>query len=532
MNLHHALVKSVASVLAVLLITVTCVSFSGSTVAEDSDVSIYWLTLARNAWNYFQPGAGVCAETGIAGADIGHPYLTDWDLAFYLQAIMDAQKIGIINRSGPWGADDRINKVLKFLEERTLMPNGLPYIWYSAITFQNSANQEQVATDTGKLLVALKNLEAYDSTLKGRIENIVYNRTNYEPRKISIDAVFHELKAGIRPANAYDYYVTRGFACFWPERFTAKAEGILDYIVSADKVNYSGVLLPKAKILCDPLFMCILEFEQNDKRLIDLTTQVYLAHEARYNITGHYTACSEGSTGLDGVPFVYEWVVMNDGRMWVSEIVYQDDTIIEVSIPHIIYLKAAVGLLAIYNTPFARNMVNYLVANLPYPVSGYNQGIDENGRVITYNNMGVSNGMIITEARYALENSVVVPGPLPSPSPPLPSPPVNQNPDTQTTTQATFATTPTPAPKKINTVLPDALPELPTPTPRQTASIPMPTNSSTNRATNFSNIPTEYYVVVALAIAFTTVIVTIIISKRRNREGTDDLFGQEIDWAG
>ncbi len=422
MKVKSLQIKFTTFLLLTLLFTasITAISLSTNTNEATNESKVYWTNLANNAWNYFQPGAGVIAETGLAGADIGFPYFTDWDAGFYLQAIMDAEKIGIINRTGIWGADDRIDKVLIFLEKRPLMPDGTPYLWYSAQNYQNFGNDPTVAADTGKLLVALKNLKNYDSSLTSRIDYIVYNRTNLEPKKIIADYLLDEMKSGVREPNIYDYYVTLGFAGFWPVRFSAKANGILDFILSLEEIQYNGIVLPKAKISCDPLLMCIFELEKNDDRLLDLTRQVYYAHEVKYNLTGKYVAFSEGSTGLSHISSAYEWVVMPDGRMWVVQYISQtdDEKNREVDMAPIIFLKAAVGLLAIYNTTFAQNMVNYLISQLPPPVKGYNQGVDENGRVLTDNNMGVSNGLIVTAARFAIEKIEKKSDPAPSPSAP------------------------------------------------------------------------------------------------------------------
>ena len=46
---------------------------------------------------------------------------------------------------------------------------------------------------------------------------------------------------------------------------------------------------------------------------MDLSKQVYLAHEAKYNATGIYIAFSEGNTPTG---FIYEWVVLPNGDTW------------------------------------------------------------------------------------------------------------------------------------------------------------------------------------------------------------------------
>ena len=97
---------------------------------------------------------------------------------------------------------------------------------------------------------------------------------------------------------------------------------------------------------------------------MNLTKQVYLAHEARYNATGEYVAFSEGNTRTG---FIYEWVILPSGDTWkimnAGESTYA-------SITPIIYTKVALGFLALYNTTFARNMNIYLEKAFPDSSTG------------------------------------------------------------------------------------------------------------------------------------------------------------------
>ncbi len=84
----------------------------GSLVVDEA----YWLRLANNAWKYFQPGIGIDSTTGLQSTGLGYLIFTDWDLGVYIQAIIAANKLGILNTDGPWGADARINKTLAFFK--------------------------------------------------------------------------------------------------------------------------------------------------------------------------------------------------------------------------------------------------------------------------------------------------------------------------------------------------------------------------------------------------------------------------------
>ena len=108
------------------------------------------------------------------------------------------------------------------------------------------------------------------------------------------------------------------------------------------------------------------ELNSNDSRLADLMKQVYLAHEAYYNATGHYVAFSEGNSMTS--QFIYEWIVAPGGSTWKitdsTKTTYFD-------INPILYDKVALGFLALYNTTYAYNLSVYLEKNMPKPSDGY-----------------------------------------------------------------------------------------------------------------------------------------------------------------
>ncbi len=361
--------------------------------------SSVWRAVAENAWQYFQVGVGFDGTTGLPGAGLGYPYFTDWDLGVYIQAVLDAQKIGII-KEGEWNANARLEKVVQFLEKRDLTSDKLPFWWYEAGTGKKWeagywwGDSHINVADTGRLLVALNNLKAYNPSLAGRIDNIVKVRMNYTVMWSSVYSLASS-------NNIYDYYVASGFASFWPEKFSSIPGQILTNIVSAPKIVTHGVQLPTAKISCEPLLLSIFDFKQQDPRLTNLARDVYLAHEARYNATKIYTAFSEGNSGLNR--FIYEWVVLPDGKTW--RVHNPDGT--EFDSTAVIYNKVAFGFLSIYKTEYARNMVVHLENALPQPAKGYNDGIDdapEDYRRLVLEVGSNSNGLILSAARHAMIN--------------------------------------------------------------------------------------------------------------------------------
>jgi len=352
----------------------------------------FWKDVATSAWQYFQPEVGVNPDTGLPSAGTAWPYFTGWDLGVYIQAIIDARKLDLIRRREPWGFYDRVDKVLTFLENRKLTDNALPFWWYQA---ENGNPFEEIhppdyycnVADSGRLLVALNNLKIYNNSYATRIANVI-NRVNYS-------IMLNEIDTLATSNNIYDYFVVSGFAAFWPEKANVST-AILDNIMSAPQIDMNGAQLPIAKISCEPILLSIFELEQADPRMLNLSKQVYLAHEVFFNDTGQYRAFSEGPTKSG---FVYEWVVLPDGRTWIV----QNQEGSDLDIVPIVYTKVAFSFLALHNTTFARDIVTSLEYSLPDPGAGYCDGIDEEYANKIEVKGSNTNGLILSAARYAVQ---------------------------------------------------------------------------------------------------------------------------------
>ena len=366
-----------------------------------------WQTVAANAWAYFQPDNGVDRNTGLPKASLGFPYFTDWDLGVYIQAIIDANRTGLIGYNGDWGANARIDKVLTFLETRELnSTTNYPYWFYQASDGKDYHASSDLATgivdpvDTARLFVALNNLKTFYPNLATRINNFVYNvnntRSNYA---VLVPGVVNDCKTAI---SVYTYYCASGFASFWPNDLAGATDMVLNNIAKVPTTTNGtyGVPLPEATISCEPLLCSVFELN-NNTQLNALAKQVYLAHEAKYNATGQFVAFSEGETTTG---FIYEWVILPNGDTW--KVMNFGETSYSTMNP-IIYTKVSMSFLALYNTSFARNMAIYLEQNLPDSTSGYYAGADYN----TPGNANLilsidsnTNGMILSASRYALQN--------------------------------------------------------------------------------------------------------------------------------
>jgi hypothetical protein len=360
-----------------------------------------WKAVATNAWQYFQPDIGVDRKTGLPRAGLNFAAFTDWDLGVYIQAVLDAEKIGLIGKDGEWGSIARLDKVLNFLETRELNSHGYPFWFYESGTGKNYKVQSDLATvivdavDTGKLFVALNNMRNYNPSWTSRINNIVMgDRPNYK-------MLLNDIRAESTSTSLYAYYVTSGFASFWPE-VAYVPERILNNIITAKKLVTYGVELPISQISCEPLLHSVFELDYNPK-LNQLTHQVYLAHEAKYNETGKYVAFSEGNSAHG---FVYHWVVTPNGDTWKITRLGEGDY---VDMNPIIYTKVSFSFLAIYNTSFAREMTVYLEKSLPNSTKGYYDGADyasesSNRHLVTQIGSN-TNSLIISAARYAIEKN-------------------------------------------------------------------------------------------------------------------------------
>lgn len=352
-------------------------SSSGSTSSGggSSVNSTYWEIVAANAWGYFQPNVGVDSSTGLPYAGgTNFKAFTDWDLAAYIQAIIAAQEMGLINSSGAWGSDARIDKILTFLESRPLnATTNWPFWFYDATNGQGYLTTTVYQSDsvnladTGKLLIALNNLIAFDPSLTTRIDNLVYNVYGNRSNYASLVPIIEDTKTS---SSIYNYYLDSGFACFWPTQLSAVPNQILANIINYNTITVYGVKLPDDAITCEPLLFSIFEFKNPSADLLYLMKQVYLAEEAYYNATGQYVAYSEGAS-MSSV-YVYEWVIGPNGVPWQIT----DTSLAYITINPTVFTKVAYGFLALYDTTYARNLVNYIDQTLPSPTNGYYEGVD------------------------------------------------------------------------------------------------------------------------------------------------------------
>lgn len=366
--------------------------------------STFWQKIAETAWKYYSPGVGLDDITGLPWTSTGSPYITDWDIGVYIQAVIDASKLNLTQQTGYLGFNYRIDKVLTFLETRDLNNFSYPFWFYQAndgkVWHQNSdkATEPVDVVDTGRLFVALDNLRNYDSNFTARVNSFVYNqlgnRSNYA-------AIVPSLASeGNTSTSIYSIIICSGFASFWPSALGNITSKILDNIFSPanGNVTINGVVVPKSAITTDVLLTAVFDINTTDSRLKTLMSQVYQAHEAYYTQTGKYRAFAEGPQLTSD--WQWEWVVMPDGKYWAA----LDGNYKPVDLPPMIYTKVAMGFLALYNTTFSRNLCVYLERYNLDPTSGFCVGADEQGNPHNGFNT-LTNGLILGAAMYAIQNN-------------------------------------------------------------------------------------------------------------------------------
>ena len=356
-----------------------------------------WLEVATDAWAYFQPGVGVDAKTGLPYAS-GQSFeaFTDWDLGAYIQAIIDAQKIGLETLAD---ANTRFTTILNFLKNRPINEaTGYPFWFYDATNGQDDVSMSENATftadtaDLGPLFVALNNLRVFESAFNSTINNIVLNGTS------NFAALLPSIQADSTTRSTYSYFIDTGFADFWPQQVGYVPGDVLTSILNAPTISVDGVSLPNVLIGNEPLIRSVFEISNVPSGLTDLMSKVYAADEALFDQTGKLVAPSEGQTPSDG--WLYSWVIGPHGEPW--EVTNSCPYTACYYFPAFLYNKVAFSYLALYNTTFARNLCAFIENTCPTPTNGYYDGADAAGDVI--NSVGVNtNSLILDAALYALQ---------------------------------------------------------------------------------------------------------------------------------
>jgi hypothetical protein len=338
-----------------------------------------WSSWAEVAWRYFQPGVGVNSVTGLHYAREDWQRFTDWDIGVYISAIISAERLGLISRDGPWGSDYRLEKILSFLETRSITSDRLPYAQYDANTGSvpgDVGDRLANPSDSANLLLALDDLRSFRPDFSNRIESIVA-RYNFESFAQSDYFAANDI---------YPFYAAQGY---WAFGFSTPKLRDLEDLGGGSTVNVYGEEIPKADVTSEPLVLAILENRTNDsyKAYAD---SVFLAQQRRYELTGKLTAFSEGAYPAPQY-YVYEWVVTGTGETWLMTAGEK------INASEVVYTKIAFAFHAIYNNNYTQTLVNQVLSLATE--KGFLEGVMEDGKIVDALS-DKTNGMILQAACY------------------------------------------------------------------------------------------------------------------------------------
>lgn len=396
---------------SVLLVGFLFVVILGSCFVDVGDVVVWavseraqWVSWASIAWRFFQPGVAVDVDTGLCGAGLIHGwhYFTEWDFGTYIMAVLDAEKIGLLPRDGLWGSTDRLNRVMAFLRNREIAPNGVPYHWYDARTAAPAralSNGTTGVSDLGNLLIALHAVKVQRPEYAADVDYVVYTKMNLTGLA-SDPSAWSSNTAGV-----YRWYAAYGFKFFGFDVYAPVRDslGLLGELLNGPQVVTYNVSLPVTEFTSEPLLLGALHLPYNAD-LMELAYRAYLAQENRFRATGRFTAFSEGNTNSNP-DYVYEWIVTPGGETW---------TVLPGGGTPVVFLKVGFGFYALFRSQYALDVINHVFSAFSNYTSesgtifrsGYYDGVDEAGRLVN-SLVDKTNGMILASARYALVNSVV-----------------------------------------------------------------------------------------------------------------------------
>lgn len=337
-----------------------------------------WLTYAKTAWQFFEPGVGVSPTTGLMYAFPNYHEFTDWDLASYIQAVLAAEKLGLITQNGTWGAEYRLTLILNFLQTRVLTNASIPYQFYDSDTAGIAPDVGPVPgdpADEGKLLIALYHLRIAHPELTQSIESVM-SRVNY---------TYLALTPGLASTSEYSQYIGVGFR-LWN--------------ITIPNFPVMKTFIPGSLVVPEPILMAILENVSNSY-FDGLGLSLYLANYAVYNRTGLLVAMGEGQyPPYDGYqsPYVYESIQVPNGTSY--KIVTAKGVVFANAYPET-FTKIALAFYAIYRTGYAQliadNMTNQLSTSTGF-YDGFISGTGQIVRLLTDN----TNCMIMEAANYAI----------------------------------------------------------------------------------------------------------------------------------
>jgi len=359
-----------------------------------SEESIY---IVKNAWKYFQNNYN--PQTGFFNASLGYPYLTMWDIASGIAALISSNKLGII--------DDKtfsryIEKQLNSLSKMKLYKNELPNREYNVSNLKMSVSGKNSSTgsgwssiDIGRFLIWMKILSNEYPQYKNIVENIVkkYNFSRLIKDDKMFGVYFDGKKEKLRQEGrlGYEQYAAKGYKLWNINLIKA-----LDYEPSK-KIKIEGVeIIVDTRnfffLNSEPFILSKIELDFIDDNFEDITKKIYKIQKIRWEKYKKLTAFSEDA--IDKKPWFLYNSIYHENIYWSAFSLNGE----EYKNLRTLSTKACFGFDAIFNDNYSNLLKNSVLNNVSKN-NGYYAGIYENDNTIN-KSLNINTNAIILESLY------------------------------------------------------------------------------------------------------------------------------------
>jgi hypothetical protein len=359
-----------------------------------SEESIY---IVKNAWKYFQNNYN--PQTGFFNASLGYPYLTMWDIASGIAALISSNKLGII--------DDKtfsryIEKQLNSLSKMKLYKNELPNREYNVSNLEMSVSGKNSSTgsgwssiDIGRFLIWMKILSNEYPQYKNIVENIVkkYNFSRLIKDDKMFGVYFDGKKEKLRQEGrlGYEQYAAKGYKLWNINLIKA-----LDYEPSK-KIKIEGVeIIVDTRnfffLNSEPFILSKIELDFIDDNFEDITKKIYKIQKIRWEKYKKLTAFSEDA--IDKKPWFLYNSIYHENIYWSAF----SPNGKEYKNLRTLSTKACFGFDAIFNDNYSNLLKNSVLNNVSKN-NGYYAGIYENDNTIN-KSLNINTNAIILESLY------------------------------------------------------------------------------------------------------------------------------------
>lgn len=356
------------------------------------------MAMARQAWQYFESNWN--DETGLVNSADKFPSVTMWDQAAAIAALVSAKELNLVPEAE---FNAKMNRMLKTLATMPLYKGELPNKVYNAktllpVNYGQLDKREEIgwsALDLGRLALWLKIVGAKYPQLQRQTEAVW---KHWKVARLTKNGQMYgtAVVKGKEQLNQEGRLGYENYAAYGLKLWGLDVEKALDSQSNVAFVNLYGKGVPYDKrdaktsgannyVLSEPYILDGIEtgFQSLPKAYAD---RILAAQEARYQATKQLTAVTEDN--LDRAPyFVYNTLFVN-GQPWAAI----TDTGEKYNNLRFLSAKAALGWHVLYNTPYTRQLSDFVQANLKTDKGWYNgfyESLKQPNKSLTANNNGV-----------------------------------------------------------------------------------------------------------------------------------------------